>query len=411
MINSNQRIKSLIWVSYLEIASVACLGMFAFLLVSSVLPTGFVSLFSSLAFLFALPVAFCQFRFGLLTYYEKIGVVLFLWLGVTMLWSQGSFFERLTALGEYRIFFLIPLVATILRESPSYARYVFIAIFSGACVALVGSYGLAFDVIPSADQKLSFANRIFHGFVMSHFYFFMLLVARDAVGWNRIFAIVLAVAIAYNVLNVEIGRTGYVQVLAATVLFFLLSLPKRYSILICLVAALGPVLMYNIFESFHDRVLMTIDNVHRALVFGDIESSVGYRIEFYRGALLLGLDDPVFGAGVGDVAPSLASLFNEGAMKIFTDNLHNEFLNMWVAGGLVAAVLFSGFVLSIGVTGYQLRGGDRLRGDLLLGVCCLLLISALFNSTIKDYGEKHALILMLAILSIYVNPRKLVSKH
>ena len=404
-----QRIQGFVWVSYLEVASAVCLGIFAFLLVSSILPTGFVSLFSTLAFLFAVPAVFCQFRFELLTLYEKVGLILLLWLGVTMLWSHGDVSERFTALGEYRIFFLVPLVATVFRASPSYVRYVLSAIIFGACVALVGSYGLAFDIIPSVNQKLSFANRIFHGFVMSHFYLFLLLVARDAKGWIRIFAMFLALATAYNVLNVEIGRTGYIQVLAVTVFFFLVSVPTRYSILVCLLAILGPLFMYGILDSFHDRIIMTIDNVHRAIVYGDIESSAGYRIEFYRAALVLGLQNPIVGVGVGDVAGSLSALFDQGTMKIFTDNLHNEFLNMWVAGGIVAALLFAGFVLSIGIVGYQLRGIDRLKGDLLLGACFLLLISALFNSTIKDYGEKHALILMLSILSVYVKPKKLIN--
>ena len=401
-----QRIQTLVWVSYLEVAAVVCLGLFAFLLVSSILPTGFVSLFSTLAFLFALPSAFCQFRYKLLTLYEKVGLLLLLWLGLTLLWSHGSFSERFTALGEYRIFFLVPIVATILRSSPGYVRYVLSAIILGACVALVGSYCLAFDIIYSVNQKLSFANRIFHGFVMSHFYLFLLLVARDTKGWIQFFAAVLAVATAYNVLNVEIGRTGYIQVFAVTIFFFLVSLPKRYTILVCLLGILGPLSMYGILDSFHDRIMMTIDNVHRAIAYGEIESSAGYRIEFYRAALVLGLQNPIVGVGVGDVADSLSTLFDQGTMKIFTDNLHNEFLNMWVAGGLVAALLFAGFVLSVGIVGYQLRGIDRFKGDLLLGASFLLFISALFNSTIKDYGEKHALILMLAILSVYVRPKK-----
>ena len=71
-----------------------------------------------------------------------------------------------------------------------------------------------------------------------------------------------------------------------------------------------------------------------------------------------------------------------------TDNVHSEFMNMLIAGGLPALFLFLVFVLSISWVGFRYRKTDRAIGDALTGISVIVFVSAIFNSTIKDYGEK-----------------------
>ena len=105
--------------------------------------------------------------------------------------------------------------------------------------------------------------------------------------------------------------------------------------------------------------------------------------------------------GVGDVTKTLQLRAEAGKIRVLTDNVHSEFLNMLMAGGVPAFLLFVGFVVSLAYSGCAIRPRSRSLGDALIGLGVILFVSALFNSTIKDYGEKHALIIMLSILGAY----------
>ena len=71
---------------------------------------------------------------------------------------------------------------------------------------------------------------------------------------------------------------------------------------------------------------------------------------------------------------------------------------MLVVGGMPAMLLFVGFLAAIAYSGVTLKRKSRFIGDALLLVSVVILVSAIFNSTIKDYGEKHALLVVLALL-------------
>lgn len=162
-----------------------------------------------------------------------------------------------------------------------------------------------------------------------------------------------------------------------------------------------PCLTYRL-SGFYDKVNQTVANVEKIVINDDYQSSVGERLEFYRGAINIGMDHPLKGVGVGDVTKTLKSRAEAGEIRIFTDNVHNEFLNMLMAGGLPALLLFAGFVLSIAYSGFVVRPHSSWLGDAFIGLGVIVLVSAFFNSTIKDYGEKHALIIMLSILGAHL---------
>jgi len=146
-------------------------------------------------------------------------------------------------------------------------------------------------------------------------------------------------------------------------------------------------------------VNQTLANVERMVVSDDYHSSVGYRLEFYRNAINIGLDYPLSGVGVGDVKRTLQSRAETGEIRLLTDNVHSEFMNMLIVGGIPALLLFSGFIVAIAYSGFVMRRQSRWLGDALIGMGVVIFVSALFNSTIKDYGEKHALMIMLSLLA------------
>jgi len=226
-----------------------------------------------------------------------------------------------------------------------------------------------------------------------------LLVARHTNGMFRVVAVVIALLTAYNVLNIETGRTGYLQVIAVSFIFVVLSFSRLQAAILALVATVAFGTAYLSLDQFNARVGQTLANVERMMVNDDYQSSAGYRLEFYRGAIQIGADNPVGGVGVGDVVAELENRAKSGQIRIVTDNVHNEFMNMLMAGGVPALLLFSAFVMLIAWVGFQYRKFDRAVGDALTGISVIVFVSALFNSTIKDYGEKHALLIMLSLLA------------
>ena len=294
---------------------------------------------------------------------------------------------------------MVPVYAAALLCLPNTQNWAFRAALLGAVIALITSYGLGLGWWTVEGANFSLGNRIYHGFIMSVLLLIALLVARDFTGGIRYGAIVIAVLTVYNVLNIEIGRTGYLQVTAVTFTYVALTFRRLQAVIVGLVVLIVLGVVYVSSDQVNHRVSQTLTNVENAIFEGGhASSSVGYRLDFYRGAIQIGADNPLGGVGVGDVVTELEDRANSGEMRFTTDNVHSEFLNMLVAGGLPALCLFLVFCLSMFWDGFRHRETNRITADSLIGISVIVAVSAIFNSTIKDYGEKHALLIILSLL-------------
>ena len=371
---------------------------FTFVMFSCWFPTGFSATFSTIAFLFSLPIFIRQIHVVQLNSFELVGLGLFGWLTLSIIWSSAPVLESLGYLSEYRIYFMVPVFVAALALDEKIQHWAFAAAMLGAFIALVTSYGLGFDWWIIDGAHLSLANRIFHGFIMSLFLLACLLMTRETRGLVRVLAAFGATLVVYNILNIEMGRTGYLQVVFVILAFTVLTWNRRKAVLavVAIMILLG--MFYLLFERLHDRVNQTVSNGVKMILHDEYRSSEGYRLEFYRGAIHIGIEHPLLGVGVGGVSKTLQSKVESGEIRVSTDNVHSEFMNMLIAGGVPALFLFAGFTLSIAYVGFAVRSRSHWVGDALIGLSVILFISALFNSTIKDYGEKHVLMITLSIL-------------
>ncbi len=386
------------WIRYSELAFSFNFVAFSFVMFSCLFPTGFSATFSTLAFIFAVPVFLHRSCTIELNYFEKMGVALFCWLLISIFWSDSPLSNSLKYLSEYRIYFMLPVFITVLASDAKTQQLALGAATIGAFVALTASYGLGFGWWTIEGATLSLANRIYHGVIMSSLLLFCLLVARWRSGHFRVAALLVAILVIYNVLAIEIGRTGYLLVVATCVLLGVLTFSKARLVMFISSALLGVFLCYVTLDKFHATVNHTIENVQNVIEGGEYNSSAGMRIEFYRVAFGVGREKPLTGVGVGSVASTLEAKFKSGEMRVFTDNVHSEFMHMMMAGGVPGLLMFTGFILAIIYSGVTHRKRSKILGDALIGIGVILIVSALFNSVIKDYGEKHALIIILSII-------------
>lgn len=376
-----------------------CFAAFSFVIFSCLFPTGFISTFSILAFLFALPIVFSRFTVKGLTNIEAVGLILFFWLALSIFWSQASISKSLGFLSEYRIFLMLPVFVLAMEYDDVLRRYLLVALLGAGC-ALIASYLLSFGVVTIEGARYSLGNRIFHGFIMSILYWGCLIYARESSGPLRYVASVIAVMCAYSVINIEIGRTGYIQILTITVIFVVVSYQWKTGLLLLLSAALILVVAYSGLDRFQSRVDKTIYNVEQYLQFDNPSSSAGERFELYKTGISVVWENPLLGVGIGDVADKLSDLYEQGKLRIpeKTDNVHNEFVNILMIGGLTALTMFLWFLFIMVKQGLMQRRTVPWLGDSMIAIVALIVVSGLFNSIIKDYGEKHVLLIVISCL-------------
>ena len=267
-----------VWICRAEKVFVFNFVAFSFVMFSCWFPTGFSATFSTLAFVFALPVFIYQFSDITKSTFEKVGLVLFGWLSLSVFWSNAPLINNLVDLSEYRFYFMLPVFIGAIAFNEKAQRLSAVAAIVGSLVALVTSYGLGLGWWTIKGADLSLSNRIFHGFIMSSAMLAGLLIWRENSSYKSFFGLAIAIFSAYNVLNIEQGRTGFLQVIFVFVVFLSLSVSRRQFFVSLAVSGLLICSAYSMLGSFHARVNATIVNVGKMISEGDVGSSAGQRL-------------------------------------------------------------------------------------------------------------------------------------
>lgn len=373
---------------------------FSFIIFSCLFPTGFSATFSTLAFIFALPIFWKNFRDQEFPAFIIIGICLFAYLALSIAWSGENIVDSVISLFEYRISFMVPVFGVALSSMPNRIPFIIGASFLGCVIALLASYGLAFDILQVEGADNSLANRIYHGFIMS------ILLAGCLVGagivnfpYLRISLYFIAAIAFVNVLNIESGRTGYILIVSVVLLYSILRFKGRRLIFSWFSLLALVLISFFSVEKFQTQISNTYKNFYNSVLLDDVSgsNSISLRWEYYREGVSMGLDRPLLGYGIGGVVPELDRRYSSGLLTGPTDNLHSEFVGMFAAGGIPALIGFSLFILLICGLGIEIRRQKPALGDFFICLGVIIGISCLFNSSIKDYGEKHALFVCLTL--------------
>lgn len=319
---------------------------------------------------------------------------------VSALWADVPFKLSWAEISKYRKLLVLALLTVVFWQSVVWKDRMVTALFVSHLVLAVLCVGIAmnFPGLPHMmpGQGAVYRNHIAQGVEMAALVLLGLhWLAYGDRTWKRIVGIVgvvLGVVCAFYLAN---GRTGYVCVAVVLLLGGLCLLRSFKLKLVAIVAIVAAVLMMGITS---DRVQHRILNVQQdiaKLEQGNIESSSGLRITFWKQSLEMVKGAPVLGVGAGAWGKHYMDGIGQRPEKLETGNPHNEYLNVAAQTGLVGLALLMFFFWKAYRFGRALTSGDRW---LMTGFLGMFIAGCLFNSLIFNFTEGNLFAMLVGVL-------------
>lgn len=317
--------------------------------------------------------------------YLPIGLLLFVWLGISLFWSDnGSISDWL----KYREFLLLPLFVWCFSE-PHWQRYGVLALFSGLLLACLITFLVYFDLSPTSSKFHSLGNHIFHGVTLS-FFAYLALIAAERHRKFALFFIASFIAAFICVFLLREGRTGFILFATLVFLFIIHYVQWRVykwhlmGIAIAVIALITYLMLLDLNTSTDFDLIDTPLSL-------DYLAQLDIRFEYYLNTFILVLENGLFGVGLGDFSSVYRQIitehFNYWGM---TDNPHNEYLMIISQTGVIGLILFLWFLAA-------LLKQARHTNSISLGALLVVLISCLFNSSFLDNNDGAFLLIIIAL--------------
>lgn len=325
-----------------------------------------------------------------------IGTLIFLFMAVSISWSDAEGKYSTKILSKYREFLFIPLFMLYFSYE-KYRNFTLATLYSALTLSLLFSYLIHYDIVNYWENNHSIGNRIFHGVTMSFYGYMSLQASVIFKKYKWVFATLFLITL-HNLFFIENGRTGYILIISLSALFFWQKLNlKTLCILLALfIIACG--LIYSLADLSHIRIL---GNLNALSSSGPISMTaiqqIDIRAEYYILSFLTFLQNWFIGCGLGCFPEAYAAKHSEvGTFWSPTVNAHNEFLQIAVQTGLIGATLFVAFVLSILLKSSDYQSEQK---QFCSALFLLVTISCLFNSSFLDHGDGIYFMLLIALIA------------
>jgi len=318
---------------------------------------------------------------------------------VSGLWAQAPYALMWKSMSHHSTLLLIPLLY-FLVETRNEAHAALRAYVLGQLIVVTSSWALFAGVsIPWQTADIGNAGNRFAAFssyldqsIMASLCVAIIWHGRAALatGWRRHGVVPACLAALGCVFFLLPGRTGQLIGLAMLSLWVMWLLPVRVRVAaFCAPVAIAAAL-FVFSKPVHDRFDTSWAEAH-AYIQGDARpTSIGFRLEAWRSALVSIREHPLAGTGAGswghqyDAIQSAAGRPNENP----TDgNPHQEFLLWGVELGLGGIVLLLGILGSIFQLSLRMEVAARraTQSALLATVIACLFNCALYDALIGDY--------------------------
>ncbi len=243
-----------------------------------------------------------------------------------------------------------------------------------------------------ASDSGVFKDHIFTGFLFAFTsYCFAVFAFSIKNAWRWLFVLLFLVTM-YNVLFINLSRSGYV-VLFSLLLLLSSQLYKWKGLLAGLLISIflcGSLLFLP--ANFKQRFNLAHSEITQ-YEHGSFATSVGLRLEFYHNSVKLLKAHPWIGTGTGSFAQDYLTIAQD--KQFATKNPHNEYLNIAVQFGLLGAIILLGMFIVHAWTSFRLQG---LRQYFAQAVLVSIAVGSLFNSWLMDATQGCFYVIFTALL-------------
>jgi O-antigen ligase len=344
-------------------------------------------------------------------------VALFAWILLASAWSPAQNRDILGFWQKYLKFLMVPVFIALMHDEAVRRRC-----WQGFALALLITLTISWlDVFLDfpwtrghrmglASDHTVFKDYISQGLMMTLFTTICAFtVVTSASRVKQAMAMALWVLAAISIVALSHGRTGYLTLAAATVVFGLTFVASRSRmqawsisagllVLILMTWWLSPVL--------HERLVNAWTDAMAALAqsgLGNV-TSAGARVEMIKLALSAAGEAPFFGQGTA-AYPVLASKYFSTVewCSVTCPHPHNQFLFFLVEQGLTGLSLFLAYLAVIGRTALRQPPAHK---AFTLAFVAVAVVAASTHSAFWLSTESHCLILMSALIMAGLRARR-----
>jgi O-antigen ligase len=318
--------------------------------------------------------------------------VLLMALGIVgMLWADVTLFERWKGLDSFVKLLAIPLLFLQFRRS-GHAHWVF-AGYLFSCIALLIVTAIVMAIPSLALSLLHFDNVLVKNAATQSGEFVtcifgLIFLASDAIEkqrWQRAFGcIAVMFAMLANILYASTGRTALVVAVILLVLFALKRLKRRGAALLIgsamLIGAVGWI--SSPYLRMRTDALWTEWQRYEA---GNVRTSSGERIEFWKKSIAFVRQAPLIGHGTGSINALFekAAAGQTGAAGVIAANPHNQTFAVAIQLGVIGvAVLWAMWIAH-----QVLFRGGGLAEWIGFVIVTQNVVGSLFNSHLFDFVQ------------------------
>jgi O-antigen ligase len=201
---------------------------------------------------------------------------------------------------------------------------------------------------------------------------------------------------ATSILVLSQGRTGYLGVFFAALVFALSALGGRLKAAMCTVmaAAMLVVVVYAVSPQFQERTNLALKEAHSSSL--SAVTSIGARIETWRFMTSGSTKMTFLGAGTASYPVFAESYFKDPAFcAVVCPHPHNQFLLFYFELGLLGLALFFWYILSIARRALEVAPVHR---GLMLGFVVIMVVSSMTHSSFWLSTESHYFVVMTALM-------------
>lgn len=340
-------------------------------------------------------------------------LALFAWIAVASLWSPAELPLIGAALGKYAKLLWVPIFIGVLGDPATRRRcgqaFALAMLFTLAVTWLNVWFDFAWTRTHNqgfGEDHTVFKDRIAQGILMS---FFTVLALHHAVSAptraRAVIAAVVAGLAAFSVLFLSSGRTGYLALLLALVVFalFAIGLQRRRLAIAALLLTAVMAVTFTTSTQLRSRVSQAWIEAQNSRITAPV-TSAGARVEMNRFTLQSALEHPVLGHGTASYPVLAPAHFTDPAWcAVVCVHPHNQFTFFLFEQGLIGLALFLWFVAAIARQAWR---EDTPRRALMMGFLAVLLAANTTHSSFWLSTENHFFVLMSVLLMAAATARR-----